>query len=136
ERLEWGIGDSVAGLFQVPYRPKPQITGLGLPNPPKPPAGNNSLAHIDSDKYFFEGLRISGKIFPFSGDYQNALYTFDKFLQDLKQQAEFTKVEELSSPYDPKKRPVLTLDDVQRASAEAPFSIRILIKHNYDPKIS
>jgi len=137
ERLEWGIGDSINGLFQIPYRPKPQITtGLGLPNRPLPPADNHSLAHIDSSKHFLEGLRISGKIFPFSGDYQNALYTFNKFLQDLQQQAEFTQVEELSSPYDPKKRPVLTLDGAQKASVEAPFSIRILIKHDYDPKIS
>jgi hypothetical protein len=126
ERLEWGIGHSLAEIFaadDIPSREQAeQETVNGSPLPWK---------DFDPNQHFIEGMRVYGKIYPFKGNYQQAVHTFTLFVKDLsKQYANSWKVEVLLSPYDPN-RILQGKIGVPSEIGNAPFVINIFIRHEY-----
>jgi hypothetical protein len=98
-------------------------------SPPPPIYKEN----FDSTQYFIEGLRLHGKIRPFNGNYQQALQTFRKFENDLRQQyAQIWKIEVPLAPTIPKilRSNVGTSTEVNKAA----FMVDIFLKHTYPHK--
>jgi len=118
ERLEWGIGEVKADIFQ-------SYSKSTFPTDTEPA----NKTETDSTPYFLEGMRIYGKIDNIQDNLHQAAIMFRKFIDDLKQ-TDSWQIEEQRSPYDPNQAlqgrigPRLDTD-------EATFVIDIFIKHPY-----
>ena len=120
ERLEWGIGEIEANIFQS-YSQSTFSTDTELDNPPEPQ---------DSDSAsFWEGMRVYGRIDGFQGNYHQAAIMFRKFVDDLKQTATW-QIEEQRSPYNPNQALQGRIDS-RSDTDEVTFIIDIFIKHAY-----
>ncbi len=119
ERLEWGIGETKAEIFQ----------SYSLSVTPTDTESVNQTELADSTAYFWEGMKIHGRINHIQDNLHQAAVMFRKFIDDLKQ-TDSWQVEEQRSPYDPNQAlqghigPRLDTD-------EAIFVIDIFIKHPY-----
>ncbi len=123
QRIEWGIGDSPAEIFQTDFE------SLNMKNEENSDNEVNSLNNIDSAEHFLEGIRLHGKISPFKS-YRTALDSFDQFVNDLRQQRSgFWKIDLIVSPTLPS---ILEGRTEQPAGlGKAPFLIDIFLKHRY-----
>jgi hypothetical protein len=119
ERLEWGIGETKTDIFQ----------SYSLSTTPTASESANQTEPADSKAYFWEGMRIYGKIDGFQGNYHQAFIIFRKFVDDLKQTHSW-QIEEQQSPYDPKQGLQGRIDS-RLDTDEATFIIDIFIKHPY-----
>ncbi|RKZ75275.1 MAG: hypothetical protein DRR16_31430 [Candidatus Parabeggiatoa sp. nov. 3] len=124
EQLKWGIGPSKKALFQDNANLMTRVDENSTDE-------LDDLEDFDPDKHFIEGIRLQGKIEPFKGNYQQALYIFTQFIKALREQGDdFWKIEVLSAPYNPNKKLQGQIGSPAQIG-EAPFVIDILIKHAY-----
>jgi hypothetical protein len=124
EQLKWGIGPSKKALFQDNANLMTRVDENSTDE-------LDDLEDFDPDKHFIEGIRLQGKIEPFKGNYQQALYIFTQFIKALREQGEvFWKIEVLIAPYNPNKKLQGQIGSPTQIG-EAPFLIDILIKHAY-----
>jgi len=134
EQLEWGIGATATEIF--PPLAAASQSGIDRDNEDAtdhnqpPPEGIDTQTTTPPD-YFWEGLRVQGKISPFGGNYQNALHLFEDFIGDLrKQPQDFSLVKELVSPYNLRRTLQGKIGDSEK-DLTAPYAVEILIKHKY-----
>jgi len=124
EELKWGVGSSKKALFQHDANLVTTVDEDGTDE-------LDDLDEFDPDTHFIEGIRLQGKIEPFKGNYQQALYIFNQFIKALREQGEvFWKIEVLIAPYNPNKKLQGQIGSPTQIG-EAPFLIDILIKHAY-----
>ena len=124
EELKWGVGSSKKALFQHDANLITRVDEDGTDE-------LDDLDEFDPDTHFIEGIRLQGKIEPFKGNYQQALYIFNQFIKALREQGEvFWKIEVLIAPYNPNKKLQGQIGSPTQIG-EAPFLIDILIKHAY-----
>jgi hypothetical protein len=120
EHLEWGIGEVKADIFPS-HSPSILADDMEL---------ENSVEFQDSTTaYFWEGMRIHGKIDGFQGNYHQAAIMFRKFIEDL-QQTDSWQVEEQRAPYDPNQALQGRIDSRSDID-EVTFIIDIFIQHSY-----
>lgn len=123
EQLQWGIGHFPAEIFQASNQTENFEASAAA-----------DLDDFDPSKHFLEGMRLSGKIHP--GNYQNALQTFNNFVNDLAKKTDFWLVEVLLAPYDSKQVLQGQIGSPTSEVSNAPFIIDIFLKHSYSNESS
>ncbi len=146
-QLEWGIGNTAEEIFDErpnppPPPPLPAANKPKKETSPKKPSGSTLFGNKPSrpspvepkpelPEHFIEAIRLHGKIYPFGGNYRDALHLFEEFVEDLRQQrTDFFKINELLSPEDSKNAFQGQIGSATEEQ-EAPFTVEILIEHSY-----
>lgn len=122
ERLEWGIGHSKPEIFS----PAPDLVSRNYDKTTE--TSDNPSEQLDPAKNFLEGLRLHGQIYPFQGNYQNALQAVRQFVEDLRQETGWT-VEERDLP-DKSGRALEGSIGSETEVGKAPFVLDLFIKHD------
>jgi hypothetical protein len=116
ERLEWGISEVKANIFSYSQPNFSDDTDIIEPQ-------DSNMA------YFWEGMKVHGKIDGFQGNYHQAAIMFRKFVEDLKR-TDIWQIEEQRSPYDPNQALQGRIDS-RSDTEEVTFVIGIFIQHTY-----
>ncbi len=123
QRLEWELKND----FLPPAAPPNLLLNKGFNKGNK---GNMPVEKPGPPEFFLENLRLYGQISPFGGNYQNALYLFEQFANEVRKNSYFFQANTLLSPYDPKKALQGQIGSTTEVGT-APFTLEISVKHNY-----